>query len=327
MSTYKFLLDIALILAFTKAFGILTRKFNIPQVVGALIAGIVLGPALLGVVSDTDFLHHLSEIGVILLMFIAGMETDIKGLVRNGKASLIVAALGVLIPLAGGMILGHFSNAAGDQWIEKIFIGLVLSATSVSVTVATLKEMGKLNTQISDTILGAAIIDDIIGVVALAVISGVKNAPGSESNTSIIWITTLQVALFCGFAVVMWVVFSRVFSKWFAETEKGLQRYAVIATVVCFLLSFAAEYLFGVANIIGAFLAGLIFSDNSKNTYIKGKCETLSDFFFAPIFFVSVGLKVNFQSVNGNLVLFAVMLIVIALKTIFPLMMECLKCY
>lgn len=315
MSTNTYLLDIALILAFAKMFEILARKFKIPQVVGSLLAGVVLGPALLGFVGETEFLHHLSEIGVILLMFIAGMESDVKGLIRNWKASLAVAALGFVVPLAGGVILGHFSNVSGDGWIEKIFIGIVLSATSVSITVATLKEMGKLNTKVSDTLLGAAIIDDIIGIVALSVISGIKNASGGANSTSTIGITVLFVTLFCGFAVVMWIIFSKFFSNWFAETEKGLQRYAIIATAICFLLSFAAEYVFGVANIIGAFLAGLIFSENSKNAYIREKSETLSSLFFGPIFFTSVGLKVNFQYLNVEIVLFAILLTVIAIAS------------
>ncbi|MFV0440621.1 MAG: cation:proton antiporter [Lachnospirales bacterium] len=315
MSTHKFLLDIALILGFSKMFEILTRKFKVPQVVGALLAGVVLGPALLGFVRETDFLYHLSEIGVILLMFLAGMESDVKGLICNWKASLLVAILGFIVPLGGGLILCHYTGVFDEGLIEKVFIGLVLSATSVSVTVATLKEMGKLNTKVSDTLLGAAIIDDIIGIVALSIISGLKDTSGVSNSGNTIWITILFVTLFCVFAVVMWVVFSKFFSDWFAETEKGLQRYAVIATVVCFLLSFAAEYLFGVANIIGAFLAGLIFSDNSKNAYIQEKSETLSNLFFAPIFFTSVGLKVDFQYLNSSIVLFAIALTVIAIAS------------
>ncbi|MGL6198982.1 MAG: cation:proton antiporter [Lachnospiraceae bacterium] len=315
MTTYKFLLDIALILLFTKALGIATRNFHIPQVVGALIGGVVLGPAIMGLVEESDIIRYLSEIGVILLMFIAGMETDIKGLIRNGKSSFIIAVIGVIIPIYGGMQLGHISSAVGDRWLDKVFIGIVLSATSVSITVATLKEMGKLNTKISDTLLGAAIIDDIIGIIALAAVSGFSNLSGGENDANAVWITILNVVLFCAFAVIMWVVFSNIFSKWFAETEDGLQRYAIIATAVCFLFSFAAEYLFGVANIIGAFLAGLIFSDNSKNSYILRKCDILSYMFFAPMFFAGIGLKVNLQSMDGSILLFAVLLTVVAIIT------------
>lgn len=314
MSTYKFLLDIALILLFTKALGLITRKCNMPQVVGALLGGVVLGPAALGIVDDSELLGHLSEIGVILLMLIAGMETDIKGLFRNGKASVLIAVLGVAVPVAGGIILSHFSNAVGSGWLEKVFVGIVLAATSVSITVATLKEMGQLNTKVSDTLLGAAILDDIIGIIALAGISGVSTA-GQEGDSGTVWITLIKIALFCAFASVMWVVFSRFFSEWFAETEKGLQRYAIIAIVVCFLLSFASEYLFGVANIIGAFLAGLIFSDNSKSKYILEKSETLSTLFFAPIFFAGIGLKVDVQLINGSIILFALLLTMTAILT------------
>lgn len=295
--------------------GIITRKFNIPQVVGALIGGILLGPSVLGLVDDAELLHHLAEIGVILLMFIAGMETDIRGLVKNGKASLIIAFLGVIVPIGGGILLSMFSSVVGTQWVEWVFIGIVLSATSVSITVATLKEMGKLNTKISDTLLGAAIIDDIIGIIALASISGFSNMSSDKNGLQVVALTTLKVALFCVFAVVMWLIFSKFFSKWFSETEKGLQRYAIIAITACFLFSFAAEYLFGVANIIGAFLAGLIFSNNSKNSYILDKCDVLSSLFFAPIFFASIGLKVNLQAIDGPMLLFSVVLTVVAVVT------------
>ena len=315
MTTYNFLLDIALILIFTKTMGIVTRKFNMPQVVGALIGGILLGPSVLGIVDDSELLHHLAEIGVILLMFIAGMETDINGLIKNGKASLIIAFLGVITPIGGGILLSSFSDVVGDGWVEWVFIGIVLSATSVSITVATLKELGKLNTKISDTLLGAAIIDDIIGIIALAVISGFSTMSADKSGLQAAALTILKVILFCAFAIVMWLVFSKVFSKWFAETEKGLQRYAIIAIATCFVFSVAAEYLFGVANIIGAFLAGLIFSDNSKNSYILEKCDTLSYLFFAPIFFASIGLKVSLQAITAPVLLFSALLTIVAIAT------------
>lgn len=315
MTTYNLLLDIALILIFTKTMGIVIRKFNIPQVVGALIGGILLGPSVLGIVDDSEFLHHLAEIGVILLMFIAGMETDINSLVKNGKASLIIAFLGVIVPVGGGTLLSSFSGVVGNHWVEWVFVGIILSATSVSITVATLKEMGKLNTKISDTLLGAAIIDDIIGIIALAAISGFSKMSADKGGLETVALTTFKIFLFCAFAIIMWFVFSKFFSKWFAETEKGLQRYAIISITTCFLFSFAAEYLFGVANIIGAFLAGLIFSDNSKNSYILDKCDVLSYLFFAPIFFASIGLKVNLQSINAPVLLFSVLLTVVAIAT------------
>lgn len=314
METYSFLLDISLILIFTKLFGVFTKKLHMPQIVGALLGGLILGPSLLGLVHETMLLGQLAEIGVILLMFIAGMETNIKSLFKNGKASIIIAILGIVIPLAGGAVVSYFSKSVGENLLENIFIGVVLSATSVSITVQTLKEMGKLNTKVSDTILGAAILDDILGIVILAFISGLSNMGVNQSSPGL-WITIIKIVLFFVFAAVMWYALSKWFKEWFSETEKGLRRYAVAALATCFILSFLSEHFFGVANIIGAFLAGLIFSDNQKNHYIMRRSETMSYMFFAPIFFASVGLKADIAGINSNVLMFALVLTIVAIVT------------
>ena len=174
MLSYNFLLDLALILLSTKVLGIITKKFQMPQVVGALLAGLILGPAIFNVLSETDFIIQLSELGVIVLMFCAGLESDLQELKNTGKASFIIALLGVVIPLVGGFLFAHFfripelyNGTSGSIVLQNIFIGIILTATSVSITVETLKEMGKLNTQAGTAILGAAIIDDILGIIAL----------------------------------------------------------------------------------------------------------------------------------------------------------------
>ncbi|MBR5792820.1 MAG: cation:proton antiporter, partial [Ruminiclostridium sp.] len=156
---YKYLLDIALILLFTKFLGLIFQRLHMPQVVGSLIAGLLLGPAVLHLVVETAFLETTASLGVILLMFIAGLETDINELKSCGKAATIIAVAGVLVPLAGGYLVGtyFFPNALS---IENIFLGIVLTATSVSITVETLREMGKLRGPVGSAILGAAIIDD-----------------------------------------------------------------------------------------------------------------------------------------------------------------------
>jgi Kef-type K+ transport system membrane component KefB len=315
MDTYSFLMDIALILVFTKVFGVITKKFHIPQVVGALIGGILLGPAILGVVEVTSFLMQLSELGVILLMFIAGMETNIKGLIKNGKTSFVVALLGVILPIIAGTALSYYSKTAGNYDLTKsIFIGIILAATSVSITVEALKEMGQFNTKVSDTLLGAAILDDILGIIFLAFISGTSQANGSVESGNI-YIVLLKIILFFVFAFIIWYTCSRWFSKWFAETKKGLRRYAIAALVICLIISYVSEKYFGVANIIGAFLAGLIFSDNQKNTYIMERCETVSYMFLSPVFFASVGLKADIKSINSEIIIFAVLLTIMAIMT------------
>ena len=191
MLSYEFLFDIALILMSTKLLGLLTKKIQLPQVVGALLAGLLLGPACLNILHETDFILQVAELGVIVLMFTAGLETDIKELKKTGKASIVIAILGMIIPLAGGFALasmfnkGGISDAAAAPLLQNIFIGIILTATSVSITVETLKELGKLNTRAGNAILGAAIIDDILGVIAF---TGVTSATSTDVSIGLVLI-------------------------------------------------------------------------------------------------------------------------------------------
>ena len=183
MESYSYLLALAVILISTKVLSIITKKFQMPQVVGALLAGLLIGPAVFGIVQETDFLDQVSEIGVIVLMFSAGLETDIKELKKTGKASALIALIGVIVPLLGGFLVAYFfnrpglieSNANCSIFLQNMFVGVILTATSVSITVETLKEMGKLNTRAGNAILGAAIIDDLLGIVALTIITRVAD--------------------------------------------------------------------------------------------------------------------------------------------------------
>ena len=174
MESYKFLLDVALILLSTKVLGLITQKLQLPQVVGALLAGLIFGPAVLNIIQPTEFLNSLSEIGVIVIMFGAGMSTDIKELKQAGKSGFLVALVGVLVPLGMGTLLG-FLFAPGESdpslILQHVFIGTILTATSVSITVETLKEIGKLNTKVGNNILAAALIDDVLGLIVLTIVT------------------------------------------------------------------------------------------------------------------------------------------------------------
>ena len=200
---YRFLLDLALILLSTKVLGMVTRKFKMPQVVGALLAGIILGPAVFGIIDNSSFIKTLSEIGVIVLMFTAGLESDIHQLKKTGKASFIIALLGVIVPLiAGFAVAGVFNDPSviktdleTNRFLQNIFIGVILTATSVSITVETLKEMGKLSSKVGSTILGAAVIDDILGIIALTVITSLAD-PKVE-----VGMVMLKIVLFFVFAI------------------------------------------------------------------------------------------------------------------------------
>lgn len=306
--SHKFLLDIAIILLSTKLLGLVTKKLHMPQVVGALIAGLVLGPAALDILHETDFIQQIASLGVIVLMFTAGLETDINELKKTGKVSFIVAIMGVIIPLIGGITVSYFFNdgASGKAMLENIFIGIILTATSVSITVETLKELGKLNTRAGNTILGAALIDDILGIIGLTLITSLAD---SSVNVGVV---LLKIVLFFIFAAIVGVIFHYIFMKWVGHYKSDLRRFVIVAFSLCLILSFIAEEFFGVADITGAFIAGLIISNTAKTHYINARFETMSYMILSPIFFASIGIKVELSQMSGEIVLFTVLLLVIA---------------
>lgn len=311
MEGYSYLISIALILLSTKVLGLFSKVVRLPQVVGALLAGIILGPACLGIVHSTEMLSNLSEIGVIVLMFAAGLETDIDELKRSGKASFLIALIGVLVPLAGGAAVAYFFNDSTDSnvMLQNIFIGIILTATSVSITVETLKEMGKLSTRAGNAILGAAIIDDILGIIALTVVISMAD----ESVN--IGIVLLKILGFFAFTFVAAVGYHYAFKKWTDNSAVKLRRYVVISFVFCLVLAYCAEVFFGVADITGAFFAGLALSGTKKSEYISKRFDTLSYLLLSPIFFAGIGLKVELPKMNGEIVLFTVLLCVVAALT------------
>ncbi len=309
---YHFLLDIALILISTKLLGMLTRKIQMPQVVGALIAGVILGPAVLNIVHDQgDLLKKISEIGVIVLMFTAGLETDIGELKKSGKASFVIAMFGVIVPLFGGWAVAHFFNtgegASASVMLQNIFIGIILTATSVSISVETLREMGKLSTRAGNAILGAALIDDILGIIALTVITSLAD------TTVNIWVVSLKILAFFVLAVVIGILANKLLRKWFARYKKDLRRFVIVAFALCLFFSFSAEHFFGVADITGAFIAGLIISGTQETKYIASRFETLSYMFLSPIFFASIGLQIVVPQMGWSIVLFTLLLLVVAI--------------
>ena len=311
--SYDYLWHIALILISTKILGLLTRRFQMPQVVGALLAGLVLGPAVLGVLEPTDMLNKLAELGVIVIMFSAGMGTDIHELGKSGKSGFVVALCGVLVPLGMGALLAFFFNRGefahpGSALLQNIFIGTILTATSVSITVETLREIGKLQTKVGNTILAAAIIDDVLGLVSLTIVTSLG---GEEVN---VWLVLLKIVLFFVFIVVVWFVAGRLFNWYTAhKAQKNLHRYPVAAFVLCLLMAYAAEELFGVADIIGAFAAGVIVAGTSKSSYISSKFQPVQYLFLTPIFFASIGLKVELPEMSWMIVLFAVLMVIAAI--------------
>lgn len=317
MESYSYLLDLALILLSTKVFGLLTRRVRLPQVVGALLAGLILGPACLGVLHQTDFIYQVSEIGVIVLMFCAGLETDIDELKRTGKASFVIALFGVLIPLVGGFAVAAYFNRPGmlestastSLMLQNIFIGVILTATSVSISVETLKEMGKLNTRAGNAILGAAIIDDILGIIALTIITSL-----ADSSVNVFLVLGKIVAFFV-FVGVGGYLLHIVFQKWVKGYERDLRRFVILAFVICLVFSYCAEEFFGVADITGAFFAGLIITKTTHTDYIARRFSTLSYLLLSPVFFANIGLQVVLPKMSTMIIVFAVVLVLVAVLT------------
>lgn len=317
MSSYSYLLDLAIILLFTKVLGLLTKRVQMPQVVGALLAGLILGPAGFGILSETSFIHEIAEIGVIVLMFCAGMETDIKELKASGKASFVIALCGVIVPLVGGFAAAYFFNKPGmivsdadaSVFLQNIFIGVILTATSVSITVETLKELGKLKTRSGNAILGAAIIDDILGIIALTVVTSLADSSVKLGTVM------LKIVGFFVFAGVVGFIFYRLYKNWVDTAKKELHRHTIIAFVFCLLMSYIAEEVFGVADITGAFIAGLIISNVRRSDYLQSKFDTISYLLVSPVFFASIGLKVVLPEMSGSIVGFAVVLTIVAILT------------
>lgn len=309
-SSYSYLLILAIILISTKLFGLVSEKVHMPQVVGALLAGIILGPSGLGVLESTDFFVKVAEIGVIMLMFTAGIDTDLEELKKTGLQSCVIATMGVFVPLilCGGLYFVFFkSQFTTMDVLRAAFVGSVFSATSVGITVETLNEMGKIKTTTGTTLLSAALIDDIIGIVVLSVLTGFS------SDASNVITVLIKIALFFVFTLVMALIFNKVFTK-ISKKHWHSRRVAVWAFSFCLIMAYCAEEFFGVADITGAFFAGLILCNISKSRQFVAKKMTVAAYMvFTPVFFASVGMKTNLRVMNKEIVIFALLLIIAAI--------------
>lgn len=312
LEAYEFLLALALILIFTKLFGVMTEKVHLPQVVGALIAGIILGPSGFGILTESDFLLKTSEIGVIMLMFIAGIDTDINELKHTGPTACLIAVLGVFVPIlgCGGAYYIFFGrDFCFNEFMKAAFVGVVFAATSVSITVETLNEMGKLQTKVGSTLLSAAIIDDIIGIVVLSVLTGI----GDSSVKPLVVIG--KILLFFVFTLIVGLIVYRLFKK-ISIRHSHHRRIAVWALAFCFVMSYCAEKLFGVADITGAYFAGVILCNlTDMRKFVAKKVTAASYLIFSPVFFANIGLRTGISGLSAKILAFALVLAVMAVIT------------
>ncbi|MFJ5770466.1 cation:proton antiporter [Psychrobacillus sp. NPDC093180] len=299
-----FIVQIIIILLATKVAGQLSIRLGQPSVLGKIIVGIILGPALLGWVHDTEIVSIFSQIGVLLLMFLAGLETNLKDLNRNLKAASLVAIGGIIAPIIGGYIGSQYYGLSVS---ESIFIGLLLSATSVSISVQTLKELGWLNSKEGSTLLGAAVLDDIIVVILMAVAMsffvGTDVSIGLLIGKKILFFILIILAS-------KWLVpkFIQIFSK-FKVTEGALSA----GLIICFSFAYFAEYL-GIAGIIGTFFAGIAIAQTRFKEEIEHKVEPIAYGIFVPFFFVSIGLAVSFDGIGNQVGLIVVFSIIAILS-------------
>lgn len=325
----QLLIAVSIIIALAKLAGSLSAAVGQPPVLGKILAGLILGPSLLNMLGWPVFqpqatetapqlgqiIHYLAEIGVILLMFIAGLETDIKGVLRVGNNAFWAAAGGVALPMGAGT---WFSYAMGLPFKESIFIGTILTATSVSITAQTLMELGALKSKEGSTILGAAVIDDVMGIIVLSLVVAFSLNPPSGSTTfaanfSSIIILLAQIALFFAISIFIGIKFFDPILK-YAEKLTASKALFAMVIVLCFVYAWAAEYLGKVAAITGSYIAGVLLTRTKYFKEILEQAKTFAYPFFVPIFLIDIGLRANARELGANIA-FTAIIILIAIAT------------
>lgn len=279
------LLELAIMLIWAKVGAFLSNKAKQPSVLGQIIAGVILGPMVLGYLRETETIKVFAEIGVIFLMFIAGLETDVHELKESSTSSAVIAGFGVLTPMVLGAGAAYLLCRSP---IESLFIGVILTATSVSISVQTLREMGKLQTKQGVAILGAAIIDDVLGIILLTLLIGFTS-PATAENSILLVIG--KMLLFFISAGVAGYFATRLLTRYARKVDVG-DRIVTIAVIMCFLAAYYSEEL-GVAAITGAYFAGIIFSTTPFRNKVSYNIQRIAYSIFTPIFFISIGLKVQ----------------------------------
>ena len=310
---YSVFRNLASIILSAKFFGLLARKCKAPQVVGEIIAGLVIGPCLLNLVQTSDTIAVFSEIGVVLLMFTTGLGTNLKELIKAGPIATLVACVGVAVPLVGGTLLYGafygFAAVGSTEFYRALFIGTIMTATSVSITVATLQELGHLKSFLGTTIVSAAVIDDVIGIVVLTCVLGASSGTGTGLGKVLIN-TALFFLVAIGVGVVIYFVM-----KWLDNRNPHTQRITIISMAFCFAMAYLAEQYFGIADITGAYIAGIVLCSLNDAPYVERRVDISNYVMFAPVFFVSIGLKTDISGLTPTILLFSACFVIVALLT------------
>lgn len=328
-SVMELILQLAAILLLSKLFGLFMRKLGLPEVVGSVFAGLILGNAIWGLflpetnfifpIKESDNLALFSKIGVLLILFKAGLETDVNQIKSLGIKALLVAMGGVLLPLGLGFLLG-LVMLPNETWHTWLFIGTIMTATSVGITVETLKSLGKYNTKIGSIITSAAIIDDVLGMIVLTVVMSIEGGakdqnavlklinPHAYPIITILWMFVFFIVAI-GFGYLLVKLFNHI-----NKVKPNVHRVPIYSLVVCFLYAYVAEEVFGVADITGAYIGGAILSlCHNTAIYADKKLDVGSYTFFTPVFFAYIGIQISFQSFTANVIIISVLFVIIAI--------------
>ncbi len=317
MEAFEVLLPLALILLLSKLMGMGAHKIGMPAVIGMLVAGVLIGllsyipwqplhEAFFG--EEIKFaLDVMGKIGVVLIMFSTGLGTDLKKLKQTGIASVVITTMGVVVPMGLGTLVAFLFFPAASP-LSILFYGAILTATSVSVTVAVLKELGKLDTKVGTSIVAAAVLDDVIGIIVLSILTGF--ASGGDGEVGWSWfhpnavMVTVKIVAFFVAAIALGVGLRKLFDRLERKAPHN-RRVPIISLAACFVYAYAAEKLFGVADITGAYVAGILLGGTlSETPYIENKVDTMGYLFFSPIFFATIGMNLDFSGITVNFLAF-----------------------
>lgn len=300
---YKFFLDIGLIILVVKILELVTQKIHVPRILGSLLAGVLLGPAVFNIVQASDPIDFLSKIGIVFIMFLAGMETSLKRFLSGTKNFVIIAIFGVIFPL----VLGFLCSFAYEIDLKlNLFFGAVITATSVSITIQSLIELKKIKTNVGTAILGAGVVDDIIGVIFLTILLNSSNL-----NIYSLFIVGLEIIIFFLIATLIAFIMHNIF-QWYEAKSKPNEKLPIFSIAIALIFSYFAES-FGVSGVIGAYIAGLAIGNTKQANYIKSHVDILVHLLFAPVFFASIGLKLQTLSLPLNVWLFIILFVIVAI--------------
>ncbi len=312
MDTISLFKDLAIIIIVAKLLGLGAKKLKAPQVAGQIVAGLLIGPSVLGLVQESAFITGMAEIGVVLLMFSAGLETNLKELIKTGPVALCIACAGVFIPLLGGYavysLFYGWAPIGSEEFFKAVFVGTIMTATSVSITVQTLRELGHLKGRVGTIIMSSAIIDDVIGIIVLTFVIGFKSADAKPVDVIIKTLLFIVFSLCIG--VLIYFLFKYLDKKFFHQ-----RRIPIFGLALCFVMAYCADHFFGIADITGAYVAGIILCNLRDAEYIAGKMDISSYMLFGPVFFASIGLKTSLDGFSIDLLWFSLAFVAVALLT------------